>query len=430
MPCHAVRARQLLKKGKAAVFRFFPFTIILHERDTGALQPLELKVDPGSKTTGLVLVLHGQTKNFVVFAAHLKHRGAIIKAGLDHRRSIRRSRRQRKTRYRALRFHNRSRSQSWLPPSLISRVHNVTTWTQRLLRCAPVSVAAVETARFNVQKIVNPEIVGIEYQQGELFGYEIREYLLEKWGRECSYCHLSNIPLQIEHIVPRSRSGSNRISNLCLACISCNQKKGTLDVEDFLKNKQKLLEKIKSGMQTSLKDAAAVNTTRFVIGNAIKACIASTTFWSGGRTKFNRMQQGYEKAHWIDAACVGLNGNAVFIPSKSMILVISAQGHGDRQVCFMNKYGFPRSRPSITKVINGFKTGDYVKAYVTRGKKKGYYKGKVSIRSSGFFNIMTHTSIVQGISYRSCSKLHSSDGYNYSFLTRFPPYSKEWGIQH
>ena len=29
----------------------------------------------------------------------------------------------------------------------------------------------------------NAEISGVEYQQGELQGYEVREYLLEKWGR-------------------------------------------------------------------------------------------------------------------------------------------------------------------------------------------------------------------------------------------------------
>ena len=35
MPCHSARGRQLLTRGKAAVFRQYPFTIILKERDGG-----------------------------------------------------------------------------------------------------------------------------------------------------------------------------------------------------------------------------------------------------------------------------------------------------------------------------------------------------------------------------------------------------------
>ena len=76
----------------------------------------------------------------------------------------------------------------------------------------------------------HPEIFGIEYQQGELAGYEVREYLLEKWGRKCTYCGKENIPLQIEHIIPKSKGSSNRISNLAIACEKCNQKKGNFTV--------------------------------------------------------------------------------------------------------------------------------------------------------------------------------------------------------
>jgi hypothetical protein len=48
-----------------------------------------------------------------------------------------------------------------------------------------------------LQKLENPEISGIAYQQGTLAGYELREYLLEKWGRKCAYCDATNVPLQI-----------------------------------------------------------------------------------------------------------------------------------------------------------------------------------------------------------------------------------------
>ena len=109
--------------------------------------------------------------------------------------------------------------------------------------------------KFDTQKLVNPEINNSPYQQGSLFGYEIREYLLEKWQRKCVYCGKIDTPLQIEHIVAKSRGGTDRVSNLCLACEKCNQKKGNQAVEEFLKGKPDLLKKIQSQAKVPLKDA-------------------------------------------------------------------------------------------------------------------------------------------------------------------------------
>lgn len=176
-PTSPARARLLLKKGKAAVFRRFPFTILLkREIENPALPDLQLKIDPGSKTTGVV-ILNQQTGE-VVFAGEINHRGQSIKFSLDSRRSIRRNRRSRKTRYRQPRFLNRTRPKGWLPPSIKSRVDNVKTWTDRLNRFYPISGIAMELVRFDTQLMENAEIKGVEYQQGELAGYELREYLL------------------------------------------------------------------------------------------------------------------------------------------------------------------------------------------------------------------------------------------------------------
>jgi 5-methylcytosine-specific restriction endonuclease McrA len=120
---------------------------------------------------------------------------------------------------------NRRRPDGWLPPSLESRLANVVTWVRRLCRLAPVTAISQELVKFDTQALVNPEIAGVEYQQGTLAGYELREYLLEKWGRRCAYCKATGVPLQVEHIVPKVRDGSNRASNLTLACRNCNQKK-------------------------------------------------------------------------------------------------------------------------------------------------------------------------------------------------------------
>ena len=193
----------------------------------------------------------------------LQHRGQAIKDALDSRRGIRRGMRNRKTRYRASRFDNRTRPDGWLAPSLMSRVYNVMTWALRLLqRFTPLRPVAVEPVRFDLQAMVNPEISGVEYQQGTLAGYEIGEYLLEKWGYECAYCKAKSIPLQVEHIIPRSRGGTKRVSNLTVACEDCNQSKNNLTAAEFgLPSIQKLALR-------PLKDAAAVNATRYTIGAA------------------------------------------------------------------------------------------------------------------------------------------------------------------
>src|SRR3990167_2239180 len=105
----------------------------------------------------------------------------------------------------------------------------------------PLTAITCERVRFDTQKLICPEIQGTEYSQGTLFGDEIREYLLEKWGRKCAYCDLQNIPLQIDHIIPKSRGGSNRMDNLTLACACCNQKKGNLSLEAFSPHRAKKL---------------------------------------------------------------------------------------------------------------------------------------------------------------------------------------------
>jgi len=265
-PCTAGMARSLLKAGRADVFRQFPFTIILKKEVTATPEPIEIKIDTGSKTTGLALV----QKEEAIFGAELSHRGQAIKNNLESRRSLRRGRRNRKTRYRQARFLNRTRPKGWLAPTLEHRVLTIMTWVRKFIKLAPIGSIVSELVRFDLQQIENPEISGIEYQQGELQGYEVREYLLEKWDRKCAYCGAENVPLQVEHIHPKSKGGSNRISNLALACEPCNTKKGVQSITDFLAKKPEVLKKVVTQTKRSLKDAAAVNSTRWALLNALK----------------------------------------------------------------------------------------------------------------------------------------------------------------
>ena len=408
-PCLPSVASRLLDTGKAAVFRMFPFTIILKKEVDATPEPVELKIDPGSKTTGLAILLGAK----VIFAAELTHRGQAISASLKARAASRGNRRARHTRYRQPRFLNRTRPKGWLAPSLQHRVLPILTWVEKFRQFAPIGSIAQELVRFDLQQLENPEISGIEYQQGELAGYEVREYLLNKWDRKCAYCDAQNLPLQIEHIHPKSKGGSNRISNLALACEKCNLKKGTQDIKDFLKKKPELLKSILAQAKRPLKDAAAVNSTRWALFNALKKTGLPLTTGSGGLTKFNRTRLGLPKTHWLDAACVGQVSTLEICTTQP--LNIKATGHGSRQKCRTDKYGFPSRYVPESPFALGFQTGDIVKAVVTKGKKIGTHVGRVAVRTTGSFNISTALGLIQGISHKYCKTIHKKDGYGYGF---------------
>ncbi len=291
-PCSPAVAKKLLKAQKAAVFRSYPFTIILKKAvEKREVKPCQLKLDPGSQTTGIAIL----SENKLVWAAELTHRGQQIKDDLESRRSIRRGRRARKTKYRKPRFLNRNREKGWLPPSLEHRLRTTLTWVNKLIKLIPISSIATELVRFDCHKLQQPEISGIQYQQGTLYQYEVREYLLEKWNRTCAYCGAKDTPLQVEHIVPSSKGGSNRVSNLALACVPCNQAKSNQDLRDFLSGKPDLQERILTQAKKPLKDAAAVNTTRWKLFNTLKETGLPVTTGTGGKTKFNRTQQKLDR---------------------------------------------------------------------------------------------------------------------------------------
>ncbi len=235
------------------------------------------------------------------------------------------------------------------------------------MRLAPVKEVRTELVKFDLQLMQNAEISGVEYQQGELQGYEVREYLLEKFNRQCVYCGARDVPLEVEHIQPRSRGGSNRTSNLVLACHSCNQSKGNQDIKDFLSNKPNVLERVVSQAKAPLKDAAAVNATRWALFNALKGLGLPVITGSGGKTKFNRTRLGLSKTHFFDAACVGETPELRVCTNQP--LSIKATGHGNRQMCGTNKFGFPARHRSKAQIHKGFRTGDIIKATVTAGKK-------------------------------------------------------------
>jgi len=249
-----------------------------------------------------------------------------------------------------------------------------------------------------------------------LFGYEIREYLLEKWSRRCAYCDTENTPLEIDHIRPRSKGGSDRVSNLTLACRDCNQRKGNQDVKSFLTHDPKRLARIQARAKSPLKDAAAVNSTRWAILHTLKETGLPVETGTGGRTKYNRGRQGYPKAHWIDAACTGRTGYRVNLDPGMRILSITAKGHGGRRVTKPDRYGFPRGRPGRIKRVFGFSTGDIARLRQPNGKYAGVHEGRLAgIRADGRLDIQKGRGGKITANWKKFALIQRSDGYDYDY---------------
>jgi 5-methylcytosine-specific restriction endonuclease McrA len=419
MPTSEKRARLLLERGRARVHKVRPFTIRIVDRlvEDSVLQPITLKIAPGSKVTGGALVREldsvGELESKVLALIELEHRGVQIHKKMEQRSNYRRRRRSKNLRYRKPRFLNRrNKKKGWLAPSIQHRVDSTINIVKKLQSLVPVKAVALELTKYDTQKLQNPEISGVEYQQGELYGYEVREYLLEKWGRKCVYCGAENVALQIDHIVPKAKGGSNRVSNLTLACQNCNEKKGSKDLEEFLAKKSELARRILARAKAPLKAEAAVNSTRWALYRGLKELGLPLSAWTGGQTKYNRVRLGLPKTHALDAACVGEMGEV--FGWKRPTLIVKSRGRGSYQRTTVTKHGFPRGYLTRSKAAFGFQTGDLVKAEVPKGKFEGTYVGRVAIRSSGSFNIQTSGGLVT-TSHNNCRLLQKNDGYEWIF---------------
>ncbi|MED7820904.1 RNA-guided endonuclease IscB [Streptomyces chiangmaiensis] len=428
MPCHPARARKLLARGRAVIVQSIPFAIRLKDRvaEDSDVSTVSVRIDPGSKGTGIAVTTDVEhidpamgevtTSRRGLLAVELRHRGSQVHGSMQQRANYRRRRRSANLRYRAPRFSNRSRPAGWLAPSLQHRVDTTMSIVTRLMMLFPVTELHLERAAFDTHALSlgREDLNGVEYQQGALAGYEVRQYLLEKWGRTCAYCGAKNVPLQIDHIRPRARGGSDRVSNLTLACGPCNQAKDARPVEEFLAGKPARLARLLAQAQAPLGDAAAMNATRWQLWQALKSPGLPVSAWSGGRTKYNRAVQGLAKSHTLDALAVGeISTSTRIVRHPDMVLVTSACGRGSYARTRTDKHGFPRLYLPRQKQHYGFSTGDLVRADIPRGKYQGTYTGRVAVRASG-----THRIPVPGgyadTHHSNLRLLQRGDGYAYT----------------
>ena len=411
MISHA-KARILLKNRLAVVHKIYPFTIRL--KDNSAIlkdRSYTVKLDPGSKHTGVAIV---DDKDQIVMLAEIEHRGHIIKRHMDNRRAVRRSRRQRKTRYREARFLNRTKPEGWLAPSVKSRANNVINFVKKYKKLININKVMIENVSFDTtQMSSDSKLWGSDYQQGNLYNKNLRDFIFSKTKGRCSYCGAK--AEEIDHVIARRNGGTNSSYNLTPACRSCNEKKSNLSLKEF----GKLMNKDYSKLEPKKlpKNAAIVQSAKNYMVKEITKTVLDTTTYDAWMTRYNRDSLGLPKQHYYDALSVGeIPTKFNFLTGK--VLQISAKGRGSRQMCRMDSYGFPRTSAKSSKSVKGFQTGDIVKAVVPTGSKAGEYLGRVAVRSRGYFNIETKSGLAKDIGYKFCRLLQRNDGYSYNYKER------------
>ena len=291
------KVRVLLKTGRAKVISRCPFTIQLLYESMVYTQNISLGVDAGSKHIGL----SATTKDKVLFESDVELRNDIVDL-LATRRQNRRTRRNRKTRYRKPRFDNRKRKDGWLAPSVQNKVDTHMTVIHKVYEILPITKIIVEVASFDIQKIKNPTISGTEYQQGEQLDFwNIREYVLFRDGHMCQCCKGKSKDkiLNVHHIESR-KIGGDAPNNLITLCETCHKgyHKGTVS----------LPKTIHRGM--SFKDAAFMGIMRWAFYNRLKEIYPNVSLTYGYITKNTRIENSLPKDHYVDARCISGNPSA------------------------------------------------------------------------------------------------------------------------
>ena len=346
-PTRPSRARRWLESGKAVRewrHGHFAVRILNPVPEQQEAQDITVNLDPGKKTTGIAIVLNRPDGTTQVIAAYeLHHRGQAISMRMKARSSSRRNRRG-QIRRRPARFNNRTRKPGLLPPSLESIRANILTNVRHLTEVFPVTGIRIETSRFDPRLMQNPDIFGAEYQTSERGRMQTRKYILQRDQRTCQYqrcCPKGKTRLEIDHIVPRSRNGPDRISNLVTACHQCNDRKSNQSLDDFMSEDPAGLARIKAQTRKSLADAAQMNQLMPPLLEGLEQPGLPVSRHDAVTTAHTRKRLGIDKTHVNDAAALGEPASLTNIPLT--VVTIRSVGHGRRQMLSTpSKYGTPR----------------------------------------------------------------------------------------
>ena len=391
MPCSPAKARHLLRDGKAKVIRREPFTIQLLYGSSGYCQPVTLGVDAGSKHVGL----SESSVKQELYSSDVQLRNDIV-ALIATRRELRHRRRGNKTRYRPNRFSNRKKPEGWLVPSVKNKIDTHLKVVDNVCKILPIVKIIVETASFDVQKIKNPDISGVEYQRGEQYDFRnVREYILFRDGHKCQHCHgKSRDPILNVHHIESRKTGGDAPNNLITLCATCHAA--------YHDGKIKL--KIKR--DESFKDAAFMGIMRWAFFNRLKEIYPDleikNTF--GYITKKTRIELGLKKEHHIDAYCIA--GNLTAARLEYCFYQKQMRKH-NRQIHKLTLLkGGVRKRNQAPYEMFGWRLFDKVRC----NNDIGFIFGR---RAIGFFDIrkLDGTKISAGISHKKLQLLSRRKTY-------------------
>ena len=347
MPTHPARARKLMQKGRAVpnhVKGLFGIRLLDRTRAQSSVQDVAVNIDPGAQTTGIAVVADDTVGNRTVLAAlEIKHRAFTVKATLTKRRAYRHTRRGR-LRFRPKRFNNRRRKPGTLPPS----VDSLRTDTMRVVRILqtmyPVMRIRIERNKFDTQLMMNPNIKGVEYQRGTLFGWQIRAYILERDQSRCVYCRRSRVRLELDHVRPRA-SGSDRVGNLIACCRDCNIKKANRPIEQFLADQPDLLKQIlERTRRSALASATQINAVLPKLISELRTTGLPLQLTDAASASWARQQLNVRKTHCYDAALQGQDFQTIkSLPNQ--VLAITPSNGRSKQKANVDRHGTPVGRP-------------------------------------------------------------------------------------
>jgi hypothetical protein len=304
---------------------------------------------------------------------------------LSTRSQNRRSRRNRKTRYRKVRFLNRrkDKDKGWLAPSIRHKIETHLTMVDRVCKILPITKIIVEVAQFDIQKIKNPDISGVEYQQGDqLDFFNVREYVLYRDDHKCQLCNGKSKDkiLNVHHIESR-KIGGNAPNNLIALCETCHKKHHEGDITL----------KVKRGH--IFKDSAFMGIMRWAFYNQLKEKYLNVKMTYGYITKNIRITNNLPKDHRTDALCITRNPNVERISTWYFHKKVRCQ---NRQIHknTINKGGSRKLNQSPF-IVMGFRLFDKVKY----NNQECFVFGR---RVSGSFDIrlLDGTTVNAGVGYK------------------------------
>lgn len=291
MPCSQRKARLLLKQGKANIIGYNPFTIQLNYATGEAKQDIHVGIDEGARHIGIAIT----SKNKVLAKGEVELRQDVHSL-LTTRAMYRRDRRNRKTRYRQPRFLNRKRKEGWLPPSIEGKLNANFFWIDKFCSLVPNPILHIEVGKFDIAKMINPNIEGVEYQQGQCAGYyDVRYFVFDRDNYTCQVCGKSKDKvLHTHHIRYKSLGGTDRADNLITVCTECHTSKNHKE-SGILYRWMKEDKKVKQ-----YKEATFMNILRARTYKRYPNAIITY----GSITTPKRKELGLEKVHYNDAIAI------------------------------------------------------------------------------------------------------------------------------